>query len=142
MDKKGSSSMSKDLEITPFVFVYGTLKRTYNNNYLLHSSTFLQEDTTKDLFVLGQVGIPFAVPKELCPPNLEFKSIKGELYEVNEDTLVNLDILEQNDYLYKREPREMRSGKVAWVYIFPKVQVLRHCTYCNETPEGEFIWQS
>jgi len=86
------------------VFVYGTLMQGFGNNYLLRSSKFLGKAVTAFNYQMYQEGIPYVAEgvKSKFP-------VKGELYEVNEDTLMELDYLEgfnENDYSgswYKRK---------------------------------------
>ncbi len=69
------------------VFVYGTLRSGYGNNVLLHNATFLGEATTNGtMYSMGY--IPFVSLKS------RDTVVHGEVYEINEDILRNLDRLE------------------------------------------------
>lgn len=98
------------------IFVYGTLKKEFSNNYLLKDSTFIGEGRTKDnIFYLRQLGSFPAM----------FKGGKdyifGEIYHVNTDTLSVLDNLENHPDWYKREIIQVVGDKGqtldCWCYI-------------------------
>lgn len=106
------------------VFVYGTLKKGLGNHNFLKNSTFIGEDRTQEnLFEMRAMGsIPFVVQTN----NLSF-SISGELYEVTNQVLRELDILEGNGMFYTRKLVWLENNyeEQAWMYIgddnFPKV---------------------
>ena len=79
------------------VFVYGTLKKGGSNLYFLKSSKFIKKQTLKDhsIFVPSGYGFPLL---------LEDKGgkVHGELYEVDDITLMSLDMLETEGYYYHR----------------------------------------
>ncbi|WP_456419752.1 gamma-glutamylcyclotransferase family protein [Thermovibrio sp.] len=79
------------------VFVYGTLKRGFWNNALLKRARFIGKGITLEKFKLYTVGFPYAVPDEEGLP------LKGEVYEVDEKTLLELDNLEGYPIHYKRK---------------------------------------
>lgn len=94
------------------VFVYGSLKSGFGNHRLLEDSTFITEDTTKEkefnMFSFG--GFPGIVKGG-------DDAIRGELYEVDDNTMNDLDRLESNGYFYQREVVSLDSGEQAWMYI-------------------------
>lgn len=99
------------------VFVYGSLKREYHNNRFLIESRFIGERLTQDeTFVMRSLG---GFPGVLKSFNgSECAAIKGELYEVDDDTLTRLDMLESNGRFYKRELVRLRDeSEPAWIYI-------------------------
>jgi gamma-glutamylcyclotransferase (GGCT)/AIG2-like uncharacterized protein YtfP len=77
------------------VFVYGTLKSNYENNYLLKESTILKKDYRIDgIGMYNFIKFPFAI---LEPDSY----IIGEIWEINKETESKLDILEGvNEGLY------------------------------------------
>lgn len=93
------------------MFVYGSLKNGFGNNHLLMNSKFVRKDLTKEptytMFSFG--GFPGIVRGESC--------ISGELYEVDDDTLSNLDALESNGSFYQRELVKLDGGGEAWMYL-------------------------
>lgn len=109
------------------VFVYGTLKRGYRNHYLLEGKE------GKPAYAIGMdmyegPGFPFA--KE------GGGIIKGELYEVERNTLERLDRLEGHPFFYRRKIKEVVcDGKKqkAYVYLYDKVHTER------KIPSGEWM---
>jgi gamma-glutamylcyclotransferase (GGCT)/AIG2-like uncharacterized protein YtfP len=88
-----------------FVFVYGTLKTGFHNHYLLSSAKFIGKAVTKERGTLLEKGIPFF--------NDEKKTslIHGEIFEVNENTLSRLDMLEGYDSDYPNRSWYQRKIK-------------------------------
>ena len=98
-----------------YVFVYGTLRKGYWNHRLLENSKFIGEAITKEKYSLYANGIPYVVktPKT---------QIKGEVYEVDIETLKRLDQLEGHpDFYYREKTDILINGKPikAWIYFYP-----------------------
>jgi len=100
------------------VFVYGSLLKGLGNHRLLADSTFLGEDNTKPEFLMVDLGwFPGIIE------DIDGVSIKGEVYEVSNDTLSWLDSLEgyrpssPSFGLYNRKQIDTKFGK-ALVYIY------------------------
>jgi gamma-glutamylcyclotransferase (GGCT)/AIG2-like uncharacterized protein YtfP len=104
------------------VFVYGTLKSSYHNNYLLEGSQFISEAISVGKYWLIDGGIPYAMP----PSNDDWQGleypIKGELWEVEDHVLHRLDQLEGHPDWYKRAFRKFRIDEYveedAWIYEY------------------------
>lgn len=78
-----------------YVFVYGTLKKGYGNHSLLQTSKFIGEGvTTWCWYEMYDGSFPYVV----FHGNGLNNAIKGEVYEVNDNTLRTLDHLEGVDY--------------------------------------------
>lgn len=96
------------------VFVYGTLKRGYNNNRLLTGSTFVATATTMDRWSMLDGGFPVVLPGT-------DGFVTGEVWEVDGATLARLDHLESNGRMYQREVVEVEladgSFSEAWMYV-------------------------
>jgi gamma-glutamylcyclotransferase (GGCT)/AIG2-like uncharacterized protein YtfP len=99
------------------VFVYGTLKKGYGNNYLLDDATFISQAETVDNYALFDMGaypaITTAIPGD--------STVKGEVYEVNKNVMNNLDYLENYPDLYDRSCisvilKETGMKVNAWTY--------------------------
>lgn len=71
------------------VFVYGSLKKGYHNHHYLKSSKFLGNATIEGA-TLYNMGISFPCMKIDNSENV----IYGEVYEVDYNTLKNVDLLE------------------------------------------------
>lgn len=128
------------LKLNPvnFVFVYGTLTAGNRNHKLLEDATYLGRGMTHapDLVLMEdrKLDIPVALPKKgnaICAKR-EGAKIKGEIYSVDPLTMLELDYLESNGYLYQRTERYIKcldqeyklKGDVTarpftkcWVYI-------------------------
>lgn len=125
-----------DLSFSPYVFVYGTLKRNHGNNRLLRDASFIQEDTTEENFFLANLGCPVAFPDD------EGKPVRGEVWLVDSPaTLHALDRLENHPRLYYRSPVYLKSGEIAWMYqvdpdLVQDYETLEGCTI----NEGCYEW--
>jgi len=92
------------------LFVYGTLMKGMRNHVYLEKATFLGEASTKPEYELLSNGSIPAMRAGSEP-------VKGELYEVDEETLKSLDMLEEvNSDLYDRRETDI-GGKKAIVYL-------------------------
>lgn len=101
------------------VFVYGTLRTGYNNHFYLETSKWIDHAKTKEKYSMFESGIPF-VYKEL-----DLTTITGEVYEVSDDVLYWLDMLEGHPNVYKREEVKIQLGFnkeiiTAWLYFYPE----------------------
>ncbi len=101
------------------VFVYGTLKQGFSNHVLLKHSKLVGQGATQNRYAMYRSGIPFVSQKE------RVSTISGEVYEVNKNTLHNLDILEGHPNWYRRikTPIDIinKTGDIktinAWLYF-------------------------
>ena len=69
------------------VFVYGTLKKDKHNHYLWRNSKFLGTTSTEPIFALYDGPFPIVETNGST-------AIHGEVYDVNDETLERLRILE------------------------------------------------
>lgn len=96
-------------------FVYGTLKKGFGNNYLLEGSTFLGQAMTNKSYHMIDVGFPVLLTQgpALYPVN-------GEVYKIDQETLVNLDHLESEGRLYDRiaDTVTMETGEEVRAYYY------------------------
>ena len=93
------------------VFVYGSLKRGEGNHWLLREDYYVRKAITRrefDLYDLG--GFPAAV----AGGN---NAIVGEIYDISNKTLINLDILESHPDFYKREIVTLQDGEQVYMYL-------------------------
>jgi gamma-glutamylaminecyclotransferase len=110
--------MKKPTEQTPYVFVYGTLMSGFGNNRLLKDSAMIDYASTEDEYVLVSNGvIPYLMD------DVKDSYIIGEVYEVNEKTLKNLDDLEGHPNWYQRRiinvVSDVGDRLRAWAYFMP-----------------------
>ena len=79
------------------LFVYGTLRKGEKNNSLLENSKYLGLASTTDKYTLIlDGGVPFLL-------DIPYTYITGDLYEIDLQTLKNIDALEGHPELYKRK---------------------------------------
>lgn len=105
------------------IFVYGTLKQGYHNNQLLRGSRFVGRATSLSPYaMLDGRGFPYLAEAADGHP------VRGELFEVSDEVLANVDRLEGYPHHYTREVRQFATldGRVhsAWVYLISLEKLL------------------
>lgn len=109
---------------TTTVFVYGTLKQGFGNHRLLADSEFIGSAVSHDRFEMKTCGFPCLIKPREADASQPLACVAGELYEVDDATLEQLDRLEGNGSMYQREKInfEITDAKYevheAWVYIW------------------------
>ncbi|MFM2591065.1 gamma-glutamylcyclotransferase [Vibrio sp. TBV020] len=98
------------------VFVYGTLRHGECNHHLLSQSQWLGNHTTPPFYSLYDLGAYPAVIEG-------HSAIIGEVYLVDDQTLEQLDLLEEVPVTYRREQIETPFGH-AWMYLYQDVSQL------------------
>ena len=101
------------------IFVYGTLKKGDPNHALLDSSRFLCTTQTTESYVMLDFG---AFPGVLKPEDISqmpVSPIKGEIYEISEQKLEELDLYEGDWYF--RESVMLENGLSALMYFLKKI---------------------
>ncbi len=90
------------------LLAYGTLKKGFERASVLSDSKFLGNDFIKgSLFNLG----PYPAV------SLDGKTeVKGEVYEIDRDTLIELDFIEGHPFLFKRKEVKTNGDHLVWVY--------------------------
>eukprot|EP01080_Neovahlkampfia_damariscottae_P012291 gene12291-5874_t len=105
------------------VFTYGTLQTELRANHLLKTSKFLGIGKTKEDFCLTCTETfipPFVYEYETN----ERTKVKGELYQVDDDTFKVLDELEGHPTRYYRKEIEVIWNEEilkSWIYFHPKM---------------------
>jgi gamma-glutamylcyclotransferase (GGCT)/AIG2-like uncharacterized protein YtfP len=101
------------------LFVYGTLRKGFINNYLLDSATFIGDGKTIDIFyMVGRLNFELdefedgrSPPRQLLFPYIfkdklrlgqERVQIIGELYEISNELCIEIDNHEGHPIIYKR----------------------------------------
>ena len=104
------------------VFVYGTLMRGEFNHSVLNGSDvkYVGEGITKRGFTLYSLG-PF--PGMVSGGS---NAVVGEIYEVGDFTLMQLDGLESHPDFYRRTDSELQSGEKVQTYILNE-SYIRDC---------------
>ena len=96
------------------VFVYGTLMKNLSNHFYLKSSTFLGECYTLEKYIILIDG---SIPYLSTSKNIY--NIKGELYDISNDTLKEIDELEDEGNWYKRkELKIVLNEKIITCYAY------------------------
>ncbi len=149
LDRKEKADSQAFLDVTPYVFVYGTLKRAYSNNTLLTHAEFIGEDTTKDKWLLGQTGIPYAFPSAVVPEEYKhlLRPIRGEVYRIYDlATPLWLDSLEgyhpdkDHAFYWRRVVETQEHDKSCWIYTIENFSKATRCEAPELTDKGEWIW--
>jgi gamma-glutamylcyclotransferase (GGCT)/AIG2-like uncharacterized protein YtfP len=107
------------------LFVYGTLKKGFDNHNMIAGSYFVATGRTVKRFAMYKQMVPYVTKSEAVSP------IFGELYRVHGSALDILDLFEGNPVWNYREEIEVlfdqNSATVtAWMYF-------------NDTPVGELV---
>ena len=102
-------------EKSPYVAVYGTLKRGFWNHSFIQVCEFIGKGITENRYKLFDVGFPYAIPSEKGYP------LEVEIYKLDTpNRLKVLDILEGYPHHYLRRLENIlipQKGKVkAWIY--------------------------
>ena len=127
------------------VFVYGTLKQGYGNNYLMEGATFVGHGQTVGKYRLLNSGFPVLWPRAHRPGDDRRNAhVRGEVYKVNDETLARLDRLEGEGHMYHRRQRLVRldDGRTvkAHMYIGSTTHwQSRHRAY-DPPPSGVYNW--
>ncbi|MFW6179638.1 MAG: gamma-glutamylcyclotransferase family protein [Desulfohalobiaceae bacterium] len=102
------------------LFVYGTLRQGCSNHKLLQNARYIGKGQSRRRFSLYVDDYPYVLKTG------ETSSIKGEVYEVDQQTWQEVDILEGHPNWYCRERQEIlldSGGTVlAWMYFFPEAR--------------------
>jgi gamma-glutamylcyclotransferase (GGCT)/AIG2-like uncharacterized protein YtfP len=96
------------------VFVYGTLKKGFYNDYVLEGSKFLGKVKLKVPFKMYDLG---QFPALVLATNEKQNTIEGEVYEIDKETLKSLDALEGYPLLYDRGLIKTKYGKSIVYYM-------------------------
>jgi gamma-glutamylaminecyclotransferase len=95
------------------LFVYGTLMRDEANAPFLEGCRFLGPVLTEPAFTLFDLGD--------CPAMLPggATAVAGELYEVDAETMADLDAFEGTPYQYLRRAIRLADGRVVEAFLLP-----------------------
>lgn len=102
------------------VFVFGSLKSEGWNNPVLGGAVKLDDAVTVDKFCMWNMGFPYMFREPAYEGHYQLP-VKGEVYEVDDHTLDDLDSLEGHPHFYERQRVEvtLSSGDLeeVWMYI-------------------------
>ncbi|KAL0809549.1 hypothetical protein ABMA28_011083 [Loxostege sticticalis] len=132
-NKKRTFSIEFVRNMTHNVFVYGTLKRNEPNHHWLANrenghGKFVSDGVTKTKYPLI-IATRYNIPFLLYSPG-DGHNVRGEIYQVDDEMLSKLDILEDHPSYYVRELDDITvvgKGEVpevkeikCWVYFLKK----------------------
>jgi gamma-glutamylaminecyclotransferase len=101
------------------IFTYGTLMRGEVNHRLLATARFVAEAHTEpcfELFDLGHFPAMSAGGETV---------VRGEVYAVDDQTLVRLDRLEGHPEFYQRTPIRLADGQEVQTYLMDDARARR-----------------
>ena len=104
------------------LFVYGTLKRAKCNNNVMGEAVFIKEDCLKGFKMHSLGGFPALTEEPFDKNNEHPRIVHGELYEVNDYDMVNINRLEgydadrEDNPFYERTSVVLESGEQALVF--------------------------
>ncbi len=110
------------------VFVYGTLKKGFNLHHYLEDAKFLGDGFIEGYEMYKISWYPAVVKGE--------GKVFGEVYDVDEETLKILDVVEDEGVLYKRIKEKIKTedGDLeGFVYIY-----ISDLNGCEKIEEGVF----
>lgn len=123
------------MERNHLVFVYGTLRKGHCNHHLLKDAHFYGIGSTETLCAMYlKNGYPYITSTESRYP------IVGELFSVDDDTLVALDRFEGHPRHYERREQPVIVGDeryMAWIYFRDPPGVLMQSGDYNEVNYGK-----
>ena len=100
------------------IFVYGTLKRGKVRHQHMKGATFLREARTAAKYALYQSpGVNYPC---LVEDDTQGVSIEGELWEVPDDCLARLDVVEGVPDWFQRRVISLEDGQEAQAYFVTK----------------------
>ena len=93
------------------LFVYGTLKKSFHNHYILKDQELVGEAETCNKYIMLSKGIPYVYEssKAYCgevgytQKVVQGSCIKGEFYKVDDEALARIDQLEGHPRWYCRK---------------------------------------
>lgn len=106
------------------LFVYGTLRKGGHNHWRMESSKFVgTTKTVESMYMVAQASRswPYVSWQQILPDTSPTQ-ITGELYEVTEQTLADLDLLE---FRYERTLIKITQGVEAYMYLLVDTERIR-----------------
>ena len=96
-----------------YIFVYGSLKKGFSNHHRMENSEFICSTRTLEEFAMVDLDMFPGVIKDK-----KVSCIQGEVYNLNTNTLEQIDIYEGE--WYSREDVELEAGFTAQMYFLKK----------------------
>lgn len=134
--KRGTFLREESFEI--FLFIYGSLKKGFDNHHIIEKATYISKAMTVDKFAMyknKKGDYPYLVKNE------HIDNINGEVYKINrKDLLRKIDEFEDSPNYYQREKIKIktRSGiKTAYTYFSNSNMKIKNQKSMNEWKHPE-----
>lgn len=118
-----------------FLFTYGTLMNGEMRNFVLeeHGSTFLGAEETYPKYKMYHLGgFPAVIPSK------KGHSIKGEVWDINDKCLADIDMIEGHPNFYRRKTIGLPSGKTVYMYIIDNPKLVDRFDDLPEIESGDW----
>ncbi|MDW7731893.1 MAG: gamma-glutamylcyclotransferase family protein [Methanolobus sp.] len=96
-----------------YIFVYGSLKKGFSNHHRMERSEFICSTRTLEEFAMADLNMFPGVIRDK-----KISCIHGEVYDLNTNTLRQIDMYEGE--WYSREDVELEAGFTAQMYFLVK----------------------
>lgn len=105
-----------ETEETELVFVYGTLKRDFNNSQIMdnNKANFISEVETIQKYCMFDLGNGFPYLQDNKNTNGMGDIIQGELWKVPKSKIKDLDYFEGVPTLYKKGKISVKLENIVW----------------------------
>lgn len=134
--RRGVFSREKSFGI--YLFIYGSLKKGFDNHHIIEKATYISKAKTVNKFAMyknKKGDYPYLVKDQ------HLDNINGELYRINrKDLLIKIDKFEDSPNYYQREKIKIktRSGiKVAYTYFYNSDKKIENKKSMNEWKQSE-----
>ena len=102
-----------------YLFVYGTLKKDCDNHHIIKSLKYVGEYYTKEEYYKEGNSVYKSASRTYTKPP---QKVVGELYELNQNIIRNIDIFELHPTLFHREliyviDPENQEQKLSYIYF-------------------------
>ncbi|KAJ3443941.1 gamma-glutamylaminecyclotransferase [Anaeramoeba flamelloides] len=106
---------------THLIFVYGSLLSGHYNNkkFLQKVKPICKTEIKANSYVMFSLGKYPGVCRIFQQDQKGYGTIKGEIYQINHETLKLLDELEGHPDWYKRTKEKTKSGHIVEFYVQP-----------------------
>jgi gamma-glutamylcyclotransferase (GGCT)/AIG2-like uncharacterized protein YtfP len=107
-----------------YIFVYGTLKKGDTNHFRMKDSEFVSRTKTADKYLMLDLGSFPGVIKQETAPGIPASWIQGEVYDISDKTLSELDSYEGEWYF--REEVQLENGAFALMYFLRAIPPVKY----------------
>jgi len=120
------------------IFVYGSLMKGFPNHHHLYDSKLIVKTITREKYHMFSLGAFPAVVE-----SIDTGHIFGEVYEVNDNVLATLDLIESNGSFYERKEISLVDvDEPAWLYFIMHPEDYRHNPNNITVIRDMMMWQN